>query len=391
MRTLNKAISAGKPFLVDYQIAEQYLQLKKSAGITDLITQLFGESPKPYTVGSTYVIPIMGMISKGLSPIEAIGATDVEKLDDQIDEALAANPKRILFHINSDGGTIDGVEEIADKIRALPVETIAYTSGSMNSAAFWIGSAADRVIASPSASVGAVGVYSVSTDLSEQAKSLGIKVKVFRNSSSPYKGMGVAGTSLTSEQEALTQAEVDKAGETFKQAVLMKRKLAKPEDMQGQAMSGRDAAARNLITGLAPTLKMLLTQLEGSDTAKPATAQVAKLNKGKQAASSLKLKAQEEDAPAMDQPTLDAADGLNPRQRALVDELEGITETFGAFDQTSLADGSHYVAASPFAEQGISCANCVFYKGGRGCEIVAGDIDPAAVCKFWVIPSKLIK
>lgn len=263
MRNLIKAINGAKPFLVDYQVADQYLQLKKSAGLSDLITQLFGEAPKPYQVGSTYVIPVVGMISKGLSPLEAIGATDVEKLDDQIDEALAANPKRILFHINSDGGTIDGVEEIADKIRALPVETIAYTSGSMNSAAFWIGSAADRVLASSSASVGAVGVYSVSTDLSEQAKSMGIKVKVFRNSSSPFKGMGVAGTSMTEDQEALMQAEVDRAGETFKQAVMQKRKLAKPEDMQGQALSGKEAAARNLITGLVPTLKVLLTQLEG--------------------------------------------------------------------------------------------------------------------------------
>lgn len=391
MRNLIKAINAGKPFLVDYQIAEQHLQLKKSAGLTDLISQIFGDAPKPYTVGSTYVIPVVGMISKGLSPLEAIGATDVEKLDDQIDEAIAANPKRILFHINSDGGTIDGVEEIADKIRALPIETIAYTSGSMNSAAFWIGAASDRVIASPSASVGAIGVYSVSHDLSEQAKAMGIKVKVFRNSSSPYKGMGVTGTSMTTEQEALTQAEVDKAGDTFKQSVLMKRKLAKAEDMQGQAMSGRDAAARNLITGLSPSIKALLTELEGKDSAKPATAQAAKLAKGKQAASTMKLKAQTEEAPVMDEVTAEADDGLNPRQRYLVDELEGITETFGAFDQTSLADGSHYVAASPFVEQGIACANCVFYKGGRGCEIVSGDIDPAAICKFWVIPAKLIK
>jgi ClpP class serine protease len=108
---------------------------------------------------------------------------------------------------------------------------------------------------------------------------MGIKVKVFRNSSSPYKGMNVAGTSLTDEQEALTQAEVDRAGDTFKQSVLMKRKLAKAEDMQGQALSGRDAAARNLITGLVPTLKVLLTQLEGQGYA--ATSQPTKVAKAK--------------------------------------------------------------------------------------------------------------
>lgn len=390
MRSLIKAINAGKPFLVDYQIADQYLQLKKSAGITDLISQLFGDAPKPYMVGSTYVIPVVGMISKGLSPIEAIGATDVEKLDDMIDEAVAANPKRILFHINSDGGTIDGVEEVAAKIRSLPIDTISYTSGSMNSAAFWIGAAAKRVVVSGSASVGAVGVYSVATDLSEQAKAMGIKVKVFKNSTSPLKGMGVAGTSMTTEQEAQMQKEVDLAGETFKADILKTRKLVKPEDMQGQTMTGKEAVAKNLATGLAPTLKALLNELEGKDASAPTAALTAKAGKGKQAAA-IKFKAQAEEAPVMDEATAEAEDGLNPRQRYLVDELEGITETFGAFDQTSLADGSHYVAASPFAEQGIKCANCVFYKGGRGCEIVAGDIDPEAVCKFWVIPAKLIK
>lgn len=391
MRSLIKAINTGKPFLVDYQIADQYLQLKKSAGLTELISQMFGDAPKPYMIGSTYVIPVQGMIAKGLSPIEAIGATDVEKLDDMIDEAVAANPKRILFNINSDGGTIDGVEEVAAKIRALPIETISYTSGSMNSAAYWIGAAARRVVVSGSASVGAVGVYSVATDLSEQAKAMGIKVKVFKNSTSPLKGMGVAGTSMTTEQEAQMQREVDLAGETFKADILKTRKLVKAEDLQGQSMTGREAVAKGLATGLAPTLKALLAELEGKDSGAPAAAVTAKAGKGKFGFSSSKLKADDGEAPVMDQAALDAADGLNPRQRALVDELEGITETFGAFDQTSLADGSHYVAASPFKEQGIACANCVFYKGGRGCEIVAGDIDPEAVCKFWVIPAKLIK
>jgi ClpP class serine protease len=263
MRTLIKAISGGKPFLVDYQIADQYLQLKKSAGLADLISQIFGEKPKPYMAGSTYVIPVQGMIGKGLSPLDGVGSCDIEDLDDQIDAAVSANPKRILFHINSDGGTIDGVEELAEKIRSLPVETIAYTSGSANSAAYWLASACTRVSVSPSASVGAVGVYSVVTDLSEQARAMGIKVKVYKNSTSPLKGMGVAGTSLTPEQEDLMQRQVDEAGETFKADIMQRRKLVKPEDLQGQSMSGREAVAKNLATGLAPNLKALLTELEG--------------------------------------------------------------------------------------------------------------------------------
>jgi ClpP class serine protease len=268
MRNLIKAINGHRPFLVDYQIAKEHLELKSKQGFTDLLSQIFGETPKPYqTPGGTYVIPVMGMIGSGLSPLEAIGSADVQKIDDQIDEALAANPKRILFHINSDGGTVEGVEELAEKIRSLPVETIAYSSGSMNSAALWIGAAANRVVVSPSASVGSVGVYVTILDQSAQAKAAGLEVKVIK--SGALKGMGIPGTSLTSEQEAYLQQEVDELANTFKASVRMKRKLVQEADMQGQSFSGKLAAQKGFATGLANTLKDLLAQLDGI---KPTTA-----------------------------------------------------------------------------------------------------------------------
>jgi ClpP class serine protease len=75
--------------------------------------------------------------------------------------------------------------------------------------------------------------------------------------------MGVAGTSLTPEQEDLMQRQVDEAGETFKADIMKTRKMVKPEDLQGQSMTGREAVAKHLATGLVPNLKALLTQLEG--------------------------------------------------------------------------------------------------------------------------------
>jgi predicted ABC-type ATPase len=45
---------------------------------------------------------------------------------------------------------------------------------------------------------------------------------------------------------------------------------------------------------------------------------------------------------------------------------------------------------NPFVEEGMVCANCVFYEGGQGCEIVTGLIDPMALCKFWIIPEDLL-
>jgi hypothetical protein len=81
---------------------------------------------------------------------------------------------------------------------------------------------------------------------------------------------------------------------------------------------------------------------------------------------------------------------VSPRQRAQYDATESIVELFGQFDQSSGPDGSHYVAESPFAADGLVCSSCVFYEGPRACEVVAGDIDPAGVCKLWVIPADLV-
>ena len=85
------------------------------------------------------------------------------------------------------------------------------------------------------------------------------------------------------------------------------------------------------------------------------------------------------------------SEGLTPRQNALYETLEAFAETFGKFTQDIGADGAHYVAESPFIEEDIYCSNCVFYEGGRKCEIVEGEIAPEGVCKFWVITEELLK
>ena len=96
----------------------------------------------------------------------------------------------------------------------------------------------------------------------------------------------------------------------------------------------------------------------------------------------------EEEPEDMDDPE----EKLNPRQKLMYDQYEHAVEMFGKFDQTSKANGAHYAPAkaNPFIKQGMICSNCVFFMGGQGCEIVAGKIEPNAVCKLWIIPEDLI-
>ena len=87
---------------------------------------------------------------------------------------------------------------------------------------------------------------------------------------------------------------------------------------------------------------------------------------------------------------IEEEEGLSPKQAALYSAYEAIAEEFGMFDKGDGENGSHYMASSPFQERGLICANCVFFEGGRKCEIVSGDIAPMGVCKLWVIEERLI-
>lgn len=82
---------------------------------------------------------------------------------------------------------------------------------------------------------------------------------------------------------------------------------------------------------------------------------------------------------------------LTEKQQELIDSLVEITDEYGKFNWGMDGDGSHYTPAqdNPFKEQGLVCANCVFFaKESNSCAIVAGVLEPDAICKFWVIENE---
>jgi hypothetical protein len=100
-----------------------------------------------------------------------------------------------------------------------------------------------------------------------------------------------------------------------------------------------------------------------------------------------------EEEPEDEEDPDDPESKLNPRQKMMYEQYESCVEEHGKFDQTAKGNGAHYAPASknPFIKEGLICSNCVFFMGGQGCEIVAGKIEPNAICKLWIIPSELIK
>jgi signal peptide peptidase SppA len=259
MRFLTNGLSGREPLLIDPAKAKDHAVLAEKFGFTDMLAQLFGVAPKPYvTADGVGVIPVYGVIGKGLTPLEKMmGAADVDELSAAVD-AFAMNPDvtRIALQVSSPGGTVTGIEELANKVRNLEKPTMAYTDTEMASAAYWVASAADRVMSSKSATVGSIGVYLAVPDYSEAAKMAGIKMVVLK--SGKFKGAGIEGTSLNEDQIQNLQASVEEIHSEFKAAVLMKRKMVKAEAMEGQTFSGKQAAAQGLVTGLADSFSEAL-------------------------------------------------------------------------------------------------------------------------------------
>jgi signal peptide peptidase SppA len=252
MRFLLNGLNGREALLIDPAKANDHRVLAEKFGFTDMLAQLFGEVPKAYIAeDGTGVIPIAGVIGKSLSPLEKMtGAVDVSDIADTIDE-YSMNPQvtRIAFQVSSPGGTVTGVEELANKVRNIAKPTMSYTDTEMASAAYWVAAAADKVVASPSSTVGSVGVYMVVADYSEAAKAEGIKMIVIK--AGQHKAIGVPGAEVTDAHQAHLQEGVDEIHADFKGAVLKTRKMVKAEDMEGQVFSGKQAAQRGLVTGLA--------------------------------------------------------------------------------------------------------------------------------------------
>jgi len=350
-------------------------------GVVDgVLDMFFNQQQKPYvTAMGTAVIPVAGSLGLGLTKFEKLtGGVDMADVGNAIDEMLA-NPavKRIAFQVNSPGGTVLGTPELADKVYNIGLPTMTYARELIASGAYYAFSQTSQLLAAPSAYVGSIGVIMVDESYAEYYNQIGLKMEIFR--AGKYKAANVGGEGYTDEMRAMEQERIDAMHEQFKQTVLRTRSFADRADMEGQVYPGAVAAQKNLITGLANTFEEALAMFEGSDVQAVKRGAMAAKKSGKSAKAIVKPLASE-----LEDEVLDL---LTPRQKEMVDGYVEVEELFGPFDQSTGPDGSHYVAASPFASEGLLCQNCVFYRGPRGCGIVSGDIDPNGICKLWVIPN----
>lgn len=217
------------------------------------------------------VLPVHGVLTQRADMFsEMSGGTSIERLTANFRAALADPAVRaIVFDHDSPGGGVYGVQELADEMRAArgrkPTEAVS--NSLMASAAYWLGSQADRVSVTPSGQVGSIGVYAAHADLSQFYEQLGEKWTLLHYGEN--KVLGNPFEPLSDEARQAMQESVDEYGRSFDQAVAKGRGVSaakvRSDFGQGLVFGAREAVERGLADRVA-SLEDVVRGLAGKRT-----------------------------------------------------------------------------------------------------------------------------
>jgi signal peptide peptidase SppA len=181
------------------------------------------------------VVPVTGAIYRGAA----------ERVVAQV-RAAVADPRiaAVVLGLDTPGGTTTGLPEAHAALMALrgtkPI--VAQVSHMAASAGYWLASAADEIVASPSSVVGSIGVYMMHVDQSAALAQEGLKATYI--SAGRDKVLGNGTEPLTDEGRAYYQGMVDEAYAQFTGDVARGRGVGL-ETVQGDAYgSGRVVTPR---------------------------------------------------------------------------------------------------------------------------------------------------
>ncbi len=178
---------ASQPWFIDPRKAEQIvaaLELRATMGPreTPYRAERDERPPVQESAGRVAVLRLYGPIYPRAEALEDVSqsAALLSKFRAAF-ETVARDPNvtAIILDIDSPGGRVDHVPETAAMIRNARREgrpIVAVANSLAASAAYWIASAADELVVTPSGEVGSIGVYMVHEDMSDFMEAMGVRV-----------------------------------------------------------------------------------------------------------------------------------------------------------------------------------------------------------------------
>ena len=226
MRIWNRV--AGEPWAVTETALQTILDIanRENESPEAVAARLGRELRNTHTVterDGVAIVPVVGPLFRYANLFTQIsGATSYEILAQDLNVALE-NPaiKAIILDIDSPGGEVNGVSELAGMIYQArgrkPI--VAYASGDAASGAYWIASAADQIVVSETSALGSIGV--VGLYRRKDGKDAASVVEIV-SSQSPNKRPDPS----TEEGHTRLQARIDAMAHVFITTVARNRNLS---------------------------------------------------------------------------------------------------------------------------------------------------------------------
>lgn len=219
------------------------------------------------------VVPIRGTIAHRMGSMdESSGGISTERIGAMFSQAMADETVgTVLLDIDSPGGTVTGVPELADRIfnaRGQGKKIVALANGMCCSGAYWLAASADEIVSIPSGMAGSIGVYTAHEDLSAALDKQGIKITLI--SAGKHKVEGNPFEPITDEFLAFRKAQVQENYGKFLAAVARGRGVSVADVRggygEGRTLYAKDAKAAGLIDRIA-TVEDTLGRLLGKSGA----------------------------------------------------------------------------------------------------------------------------
>lgn len=206
--------------------------------------------------GMIGVLPVFGVIGHRAALVydTSSGVNTSTELLGKDFQSLMANDQvgAIVLDVDSPGGSVYGVAELADQIAAARgggKRIVASVNSLAASAAYWIASAADEIVITPGGEAGSIGVWGAHVDASKYYEERGLKYELI--SAGKYKVEGHSFGPLTDEARTFMQSRVDEYYDGFIRGVARNRRdtLAHVREGYGEGrVLGAEAAVKaNLV------------------------------------------------------------------------------------------------------------------------------------------------
>lgn len=238
------------PSMLAPSAVDRVLSLAFRAATDNGTAGYFGDAEGAYTIDADGVahVRVDGPLAQRAWSCWMFGGDGYDAIESRVRAALDDPRSRALvIEYDSPGGEVAGCGVCADAIRsaadASGKPVVSYVGEMAASAAYWLASAADKIVTPPSGMLGSIGVIATRIERTPNADR---KVRVI--TSGARKADGHPDVPMSEDELAATQAEVNYLADLFASAVSARRgmSVAEVRALEAAVLVGEQAVSAGL-------------------------------------------------------------------------------------------------------------------------------------------------